>query len=163
MTYSFDFTRCVRPDGSAYGTSGSCKKGVEQEKQAINQLLSLLPKGERVVSSTGKEFSRRKGPAKASEELLSKVNRKLNAVNRTLEHEQKVLKRMSSAKKYESIRERRLGRIEKLKKAQEKLRKKITELGLALDAEAQRSGLGRPLMPPNWTPPVKETLNLPRL
>lgn len=27
-----DFTRCVRPDGSAYGTSGRCRKGVEGSK-----------------------------------------------------------------------------------------------------------------------------------
>ena len=26
---SYDFTRCVRPDGSAYGTSGRCRKGTE--------------------------------------------------------------------------------------------------------------------------------------
>ena len=30
---SYDFTRCVRPDGSAYGTGGKCKKGAEQAKQ----------------------------------------------------------------------------------------------------------------------------------
>ena len=30
---SFDFTRCVRADGSAYGTRGKCKKGTEQAKQ----------------------------------------------------------------------------------------------------------------------------------
>jgi hypothetical protein len=29
----FDFTRCVRPDGSAYGTSGKCKAGTEEAKQ----------------------------------------------------------------------------------------------------------------------------------
>lgn len=28
----FEFTRCVRPDGSAYGSRGKCKKGVEQDK-----------------------------------------------------------------------------------------------------------------------------------
>lgn len=38
MTY-FNFARCVRPDGTAYGTSGKCRKGVkrpkeEQEEQA---------------------------------------------------------------------------------------------------------------------------------
>jgi len=25
----FDFTRCIRPDGSAYGTGGTCRKGTE--------------------------------------------------------------------------------------------------------------------------------------
>ena len=28
----YDFTRCVRPDGSAYGTGGKCRKGSEEEK-----------------------------------------------------------------------------------------------------------------------------------
>lgn len=27
----YDFTRCVRPNGTAYGTSGQCRKGVEQD------------------------------------------------------------------------------------------------------------------------------------
>lgn len=27
---AYDFTRCVRPDGSAYGTGGKCRKGTEQ-------------------------------------------------------------------------------------------------------------------------------------
>jgi hypothetical protein len=26
---SYDFTRCIRPDGSTYGTSGKCRKGTE--------------------------------------------------------------------------------------------------------------------------------------
>jgi hypothetical protein len=26
---SYDFTRCVKPDGSAYGTAGQCRKGIE--------------------------------------------------------------------------------------------------------------------------------------
>lgn len=29
---TYDFTRCVRPDGSAYGTGGKCRKGAEQAK-----------------------------------------------------------------------------------------------------------------------------------
>ena len=31
---SYDFTRCVKPDGSAYGTAGQCRKGTEQAKPA---------------------------------------------------------------------------------------------------------------------------------
>ena len=29
---TFDFTRCVRPDGSAYGTGGKCRLGTESDK-----------------------------------------------------------------------------------------------------------------------------------
>jgi len=28
----YDFTRCVRPDGSSYGTAGKCRKGTETNK-----------------------------------------------------------------------------------------------------------------------------------
>ena len=33
---SYDFTRCVRPDGTAYGTGGKCKKGTEEAKDIKN-------------------------------------------------------------------------------------------------------------------------------
>jgi len=29
----FDFTRCVRPNGTAYGTNGKCRKGTENNKE----------------------------------------------------------------------------------------------------------------------------------
>lgn len=34
---SYDFTRCVRPDGSAYGTGGKCKKGKEEILRELNE------------------------------------------------------------------------------------------------------------------------------
>jgi hypothetical protein len=33
----YDFTRCVRPNGTAYGTNGKCRKGTEQAKEAEPQ------------------------------------------------------------------------------------------------------------------------------
>jgi hypothetical protein len=30
---TYDFTRCVRPDGSAYGTRGACKSGTRSDKE----------------------------------------------------------------------------------------------------------------------------------
>jgi len=30
---TFDFTRCVRPNGTAYGTRGKCRKGTEEAKE----------------------------------------------------------------------------------------------------------------------------------
>lgn len=56
-TSTLDYTRCVRPDGSAYGTSGQCRKGTQAEKEeaeAIDQLASMLPRGEKILSSSGK-------------------------------------------------------------------------------------------------------------
>jgi len=60
---SYDFTRCVRPDGSVYGTRGKCKKGTEtsarakasDENKAMSQLSKMLPKGEVIVGKGGKE------------------------------------------------------------------------------------------------------------
>jgi len=34
-TATYDFTRCLRTDGSSYGTSGKCRKGVETSVKAI--------------------------------------------------------------------------------------------------------------------------------
>lgn len=31
----YDFTRCVRPDGTAYGTAGKCRKGTEEAKAEV--------------------------------------------------------------------------------------------------------------------------------
>ena len=55
---TYDFTRCVRPDGKVYGTRGKCRKGTEQakdddEKAAIKQLGGMLPKGEKIMDSKG--------------------------------------------------------------------------------------------------------------
>jgi hypothetical protein len=36
-TDPYDFTRCVRPNGTAYGTGGKCKSGVEQTKEEITK------------------------------------------------------------------------------------------------------------------------------
>ena len=35
---SYDFTRCVRPDGSVYGTRGKCRKGTESTKAAASKV-----------------------------------------------------------------------------------------------------------------------------
>ncbi len=29
---TYDFTRCVKPDGTVYGTAGQCRKGTEEAK-----------------------------------------------------------------------------------------------------------------------------------
>lgn len=51
-----DFTRCVKPDGSAYGTSGKCRLGVEQDKEEkINKMKKAL-------SSSFEEFEKDFGP-----------------------------------------------------------------------------------------------------
>jgi hypothetical protein len=33
----YDFARCVRPDGTAYGTKGKCRKGTEEAKEKVDK------------------------------------------------------------------------------------------------------------------------------
>lgn len=54
----WDFTRCVRPDGTAYGTSGKCRKGTESAYAKWNVLAQgnygkvlLSPDGKRVAKT----------------------------------------------------------------------------------------------------------------
>ncbi len=54
----FDFTRCVRPDGTAYGTRGKCRKGTEEVKkeesaQTIVDRLDKLDYGDQRRVLTG--------------------------------------------------------------------------------------------------------------
>jgi len=57
---TYDFTTCERPNGSRYGTGGKCRKGAEvsaDEKSAIDQLSGMLPKGEKILDSSGKSHT----------------------------------------------------------------------------------------------------------
>lgn len=89
---SLDFTRCVRPNGTAYGTSGRCRKGVESPLQEqITQVTSLykdlkdlrdqkLPWGEeewRAEEINSKIYNVRKSALERSQELGSKGERSL--------------------------------------------------------------------------------------
>ena len=48
---TYDFTRCVRPDGSAYGTKGTCRKGTEGAKAVEKAAPKAAPK-EKVAKVT---------------------------------------------------------------------------------------------------------------
>jgi hypothetical protein len=57
-----DFTRCVKPNGEVYGTSGTCRKGTpqeldeEDESEAVKMLSKLIPKGETILGRYGKVY-----------------------------------------------------------------------------------------------------------
>jgi hypothetical protein len=53
----FDFTRCVRPNGTAYGTRGKCRKGTEQEasKPVVDKKPQKRVRIGKTVSSLPKE------------------------------------------------------------------------------------------------------------
>ena len=55
----YDFTTCIRPDGSAYGTGGKCRKGTEGEAKAKGKSESSQALGKvKIVSpDTAKKMS----------------------------------------------------------------------------------------------------------
>lgn len=50
----FDFVRCERPNGTAYGTSGKCRKGIEAEKEELSA-MPLTPQQEAVQAQLVKD------------------------------------------------------------------------------------------------------------
>ena len=73
---TYDFTRCVRPDGSAYGTRGKCRKGTEGAAAAKPQagpktpVAPTPPKGARFQTGA----ARREGLKKMSHEELHSLH-----------------------------------------------------------------------------------------
>ena len=83
---TFDFTRCIRPDGSAYGTSGKCKSGTEGDRLAKNKntaremrkglvgrVKSHMKMANETTDSGAKEFY--KGEARAAAKKLKTLGR----------------------------------------------------------------------------------------
>lgn len=72
---NYDYTRCVRPNGTAYGTGGTCRQGTPEGKQehvALSQLKQMLPKGEKIVTSSGGVFGEEpKVSSKSSGEIAT--------------------------------------------------------------------------------------------
>jgi hypothetical protein len=77
----FDFTRCVRPDGTAYGTSGKCRKGTEEAKtvEAAKPKVAAAPKASKPAkpSKTVKSVKPVKGDAKEIYAALMKKQQEL--------------------------------------------------------------------------------------
>lgn len=80
---TYDFTRCMRPDGTFYGTSGTCKKGSSAGSKA--SVKPTTPKGKkpRATSSQLKESQAKlfddakakHAAAKAAEKAFKQVER----------------------------------------------------------------------------------------
>jgi hypothetical protein len=51
---SYDFTTCIRPDGSAYGTRGKCRKGTEGEAKGKGAAPAAKPKRSLATSADAK-------------------------------------------------------------------------------------------------------------
>ena len=76
---SYDFTRCVRNDGSAYGTGGTCRKGTEATTLDILQsgIEGRVPKDDpkEPLASGSTPMEKAKEKLKAFEAKISEPNR----------------------------------------------------------------------------------------
>ena len=149
---NYDYTRCVRPDGSAYGTGGKCRKGTEsaEEMDAIGQLSKMLPKGEKIVDSSGGTHKAKGGKPKATEKVARGLMKKYKDLYLKIESESQKLKKMLKGPKSEAQREARKAKIQKLRQALAKVAKAREAINSQLDAEVKKTGKPRQLMPDDW-------------
>jgi pyruvate/2-oxoglutarate dehydrogenase complex dihydrolipoamide acyltransferase (E2) component len=70
---TYDFTRCVRPDGSAYGTGGKCRQGTEGEAKKPESKAAPR-RGNR---NSAKPTTAKKPAVKASPAVIAKEEAKL--------------------------------------------------------------------------------------
>jgi hypothetical protein len=82
---SYDFTRCVRPNGTSYGTGGKCRKGTEEAKELKNG--GDLTKVKKLI----KEKTAKK--AEAAPEPVADKAKKVEAVKAAQAEYTKVLKK----------------------------------------------------------------------
>ena len=94
---TYDFTTCIRPDGSPYGTAGTCRKGTEGEAKAKEAKSSsgvpVLTKddmkkmSESELRGVKKQMDERafgKGSAPLSNEKLQAMSEQSKAINEEL-------------------------------------------------------------------------------
>jgi len=120
---NFDFTRCVRPDGSVYGTRGKCKKGsetsapvkevkvsskalrlsVREKSSHLNEVRKQLSAGEKKFRAMVKEAKKNPSPEKKEELKLAQkaLAQKQREVARAEREAEKALRQWSSARKKE--------------------------------------------------------------
>ena len=88
---NYDYTRCVRPNGTAYGTGGTCRKGTPEEKEehdALSQLQQMLPKGEKIVTSSGGVFGKEPKASSNSSGEIAKTPASANVQPHEMSKEQ---------------------------------------------------------------------------
>ena len=155
---NYDYTRCVRPDGTAYGTGGTCRKGTPEEKDendAMSQLAGMLPKGSKIVGSSGRtQTVGAKGKVKAglTGEHWAVINEKAKEVGDKLSRQKGLLSRMSDSPKFDDLRKATQEKIEKLSGTYKKLNQTKMQIRDSLDKGRIETGVMVPLVPNNLTP-----------
>jgi hypothetical protein len=68
---TYDFTRCVRPNGTAYGTRGKCRKGTESAKEPKESIIGNATPAQRAAMEN-KAHQMRNRNAQADRAALAK-------------------------------------------------------------------------------------------
>ena len=120
---TYDFTRCVRSDGTSYGTGGQCRKG----------------------SESAKEEKVKKGPNTERQFQVAAVRKK---IIEKLDFHKARIKKM----KNEAAREKERKLIERLERNYKRLNDLYMRQRERIAEDVKRSGGAPKLMPDNWKP-----------
>jgi hypothetical protein len=97
-----DFTRCVRPDGTAYGTRGKCRKGTEQAKpqKESKPRVSKTPKEAYALLVKKQQEMAAAGDIEGALKLKDAIAKRLKEVEASPEgqEQQKTLKKAAKEK-----------------------------------------------------------------
>lgn len=144
-----DYTRCVRPNGTVYGTGGQCRKGTQAEKEehdALSQLQSMLPKGEKIVTSSGRVFGSE--PKELSGQHLANMMTQHHNIrsNVAAEHGGQIRTKAAKAQLAQSLKKAGVPDGPTIKAALEKQRKQEGRPGKAAAAQEQLDSAKKKLM-----------------
>ena len=105
---AYDFTRCQRPDGSVYGTSGQCRKGTPTSDKAPEKKAA---KG-KVTQKSDKPSAKTKAPSdlKAKATELRELNKVAKAADKKAETADKAWRKAGMPKGEQQKEVRRLDR-----------------------------------------------------
>jgi hypothetical protein len=93
---SFEFTRCVRPNGTAYGTGGTCRKGTEQKKTTGDRRLEReIPLANTPFNTLNVPVNK---PERSPEQIQKDIerNKKQNDSMKKREEEKKALEEVKT-------------------------------------------------------------------
>jgi hypothetical protein len=83
---SYDFTTCIRPDGSAYGTGGKCRKGTEGEAKGRDaKVEKARAKVQEAKASGDKKKLASANHNLQGEEIMRKIERKAEKEGKTFQ------------------------------------------------------------------------------
>jgi len=75
---TYDFTRCVKPSGEAYGTRGNCKAGKREDKKVAKLSKHVPPHGWKSHGGRPEDDDGWKAPPEGvGEEIRKRINERL--------------------------------------------------------------------------------------